>query len=106
MRLSYNNNVKYFDVHLIFFLNSIWVKQFNLATGNTIQNIQNNFREERKNFFIILYNMLSENAQKNLVALVIENTTIKNSKGKAYLYHFLVKHRLTISNENNVIVNK
>lgn len=50
--------------------------------------------------------MLSENAQKNLVALVIENTTIKNSKGKAYLYHFLVKHRLTISNENYVIVNK
>lgn len=50
--------------------------------------------------------MLSENAQKNLVALVIENTTIKNSKGKAYLYHFLVKNRLTISNENYVIVNK
>lgn len=50
--------------------------------------------------------MLSENAQKNLVALVIENTTIKNSKGKAYLYHFLVKYKLTISNENYVIVNK
>lgn len=93
-------------MYTLFLLNSIWVKQFNLATGNTIQNIQNNFREERKIFFIILQNMLSENAQKNLVALVIENTTIKNSKGKAYLYHFLVKYKFTISNENYVIVNK
>lgn len=106
MRLSYNNNVKYFDVHLIFLkilfgLNSlIWQPETQFRIFRTI------FVKKERIFFSILYNMLSENAQKNLVALVIENTTIKNSKGKAYLYHFLVKHRLTISNENYVILNK